>query len=232
MKITSFNILADTFIDFDNPQKYYPNIDKKLLQMRNRFDKLIKYIHGDIILLQEVTPWIRRRLYITFNEKYNILKLSEHKSKTESSGNLTLIKKNIFNKINHKTIYLNNNAFGVTTVDDDIDIYNIHLNDVSKKIRTKELKFIKSTFNKNKIIIGGDFNSDDSNLHNILNKFEFNIKKKSTYLCEKPMIDYIYSYGFDNSNGYIDNTITGKNCYTDTLKKYGSDHHPIYLNIS
>ena len=30
MKITSFNILADTFIDFNNPQKYYPNIDKNI----------------------------------------------------------------------------------------------------------------------------------------------------------------------------------------------------------
>ena len=46
------------------------------------------------------------------------------------------------------------------------------------------------------------------------------------------MIDYIYTYGFENVKGYIDNTITNKNCYTNTLKKYGSDHHPVYVTVS
>ena len=93
-----------------------------------------------------------------FGEHYVVLPLSVHISNTETTGNLTLIKKNKFKTIYHSTIYINKNAVSVVNADD-IDIYNIHLNDVSNVIRTKELNYIISTFNKNKkIIIGGDFN--------------------------------------------------------------------------
>jgi endonuclease/exonuclease/phosphatase family metal-dependent hydrolase len=232
MIITSFNILADVFIDFKNPEVYYPTIDKLMLKMRYRFNTLIKYVRGDIIMLQEVTPYIRRKLMSIVGDDYIVLPLSVHKSDTETTGNLTLIKKNKFKTIYHSTFYINKNAVSVVNADD-IDIYNIHLNDVSNVIRTKELKHIISTFNKNKkIIIGGDFNSDNEKLHSLLNDFKMNIEAKSTYLCESPMIDYIYVYGFKKATGYIDNTINNKNCYPNTIKKYGSDHHPVYVNVS
>ena len=232
MIITSFNILADVFIDFKNPEVYYPMIDKPTLKMKYRFDTLIQYIRGDIIMLQEVTPYIRRKLMTIFGKHYVVLPLSVHKSDTETTGNLTLIKKNKFKTVYHSTLYINKNAVSVVNADN-IDIYNIHLNDVSNVIRTKELKYIISTFNKNKkIIIGGDFNSDNENLHRLLNDFDMNIEAKSTYLCESPMIDYIYVYGFTKATGYIHNTINDKNCYPNTIKKYGSDHHPIYMTVS
>jgi endonuclease/exonuclease/phosphatase family metal-dependent hydrolase len=234
MIITSFNILADVFIDFKKPEVYYPMIDKPTLKMKYRFDTLIQYIRGDIIMLQEVTPYIRRKLMAIFGEHYVVLPLSVHISNTETTGNLTLIKKNKFKTIYHSTLYINKNAVSVVNADN-IDIYNIHLNDVSNVIRTKELKFIISTFNKNnnkKIIIGGDFNSDNEKLHSLLNDFKMNIEAKSTYLCESPMIDYIYVYGFKKATGYIDNTINNKNCYSNTIKKYGSDHHPVYVTVT
>ena len=93
MIITSFNILADVFIDFNNPEVYYPTIEKKALKMKNRFNTLIKYIRGDVIMLQEVTPYIRRKLILIFGDKYIVLPLSIHISNTETTGNLTLIKK-------------------------------------------------------------------------------------------------------------------------------------------
>jgi len=232
MIITSFNILADVFIDFNNPEVYYPTIDKRTLKMKYRFNTLIKYIRGDIIMLQEVTPYIRRKLMTLVGDHYIVLPLSVHKSDTETTGNLTLIKKNKFKTIYHTTLYNNKNAVSVVNADD-IDIYNIHLNDVSNVIRTKELKHIISTFNKNrKIIIGGDFNSDNQKLHHLLSDFKMNIEAKSTYLCESPMIDYIYVYGFTKATGYIHNTINDKKCYSSTIKKYGSDHHPVYVNVS
>ena len=232
MIITSFNILADVFIDFNNTEVYYPTIEKKMLKMKNRFNTLIKYILGDIIMLQEVTPYLRRKLISIFGDQYLVLPLSIHISDTETTGNLTLIKKTKFKTINHGTIYINKNAVSVVNADD-VDIYNIHLNDVSNAMRTKELKYIISTFNKKKkIIIGGDFNSDNERLHSLLNDFKMNIHSKSTYLCESQMIDYIYVYGFTTAVGYIHNTIKTKNCYQNTIKKYGSDHHPVYLKIS
>jgi len=232
MIITSFNILADVFIDFKKPEVYYPTIDKLMLKMKYRFNTLIKYIRGDIIMLQEVTPYIRRKLMAIVGEHYVVLPLSVHKSNTETTGNLTLIKKNKFKTIYHSTLYIKKNSVSVVNADD-VDIYNIHLNDVSNVIRTKELKSIISTFNKNrKIIIGGDFNSDNVNLHSLLSDFKMNIKAKSTYLCESPMIDYIYVYGFKKATGYIDNTINNKNCYSNTIQKYGSDHHPVYVTVS
>jgi endonuclease/exonuclease/phosphatase (EEP) superfamily protein YafD len=231
--VTSFNILADAFIEQDNKflERWYPSIDKKDLKMSNRFDTLIQYIYGDIILLQEVTPWIRRRIYNILHSKYIVLPLSVHKSKTETTGNLTLIKKHIFKTIKYSTFYTNNKAVSITYADN-ICIYNIHLDDKSKISRYKELKHIISTFEGHKkIIIGGDFNGNEKSLHLLLNNFTLNIKKKGTYLCETPMIDYIYAYGFKSVKGFIDNNIQ-KNCYINTIKKYGSDHHPIYSTIS
>jgi hypothetical protein len=233
MLVTSFNILADAFIEQDKKSldRWYPSIDKKDLKMSNRFDTLIKYVYGDIILLQEVTPWIRRRIYNILHSKYIILPLSIHKSKTETTGNLTLIKKHTFKTIKHSTFYANNKAIGVTYADN-LCIYNVHLDDKSKRSRYKELKLIVSSFDKTKkIIIGGDFNGNEPLLHSLLDDFTLNIKKKGTYLCETPMIDYIYAYGFKSVKGFIDNDIT-QNCYINTIQKYGSDHHPIYSTLN
>ena len=40
MIVTSFNILADVFIDFDNSELEYPTIKKEMLRMRNRVEPL------------------------------------------------------------------------------------------------------------------------------------------------------------------------------------------------
>jgi len=240
MIVTSFNILADVFIDFDNSELEYPTIKKEMLRMRNRFNILIKYIKGDIIMLQEVTPYIRSKLISIFGDKYIILPLSIHISNIRKTGNLTLIKRNKFKKIKHTTLYMprrtSNNAVSVANItlssNYNLDIYNIHLDDKSNTTRKQELKYIISTFDKTrKIVIGGDFNSDSRKLHHMLKDFEINITPKSTYLCESPMIDYIYTYGFKNSDGYIHNTLNTDNCYQKTISKYGSDHHPIYVHV-
>jgi endonuclease/exonuclease/phosphatase family metal-dependent hydrolase len=236
MIITSFNILADTFVTNSKSflKRWYPTLEYNELMMKNRFETLIKYIKGDIIMLQEVTPHIRNKLYKLFKSTYNVLPLSSHKSEKNITGNLTMIKKHMFKEIKQKTLYLNDNGIGITETEN-VDIYNIHL-DCSSKIRRKnELKKIISTFNKNKkIIIGGDFNSDDKELNNLLIKEGFKINfpvKKGTYLCEKPMIDRIYVYGFVNPIGYVKNTIPKVNCYKKTIKKYGSDHHPVTVRV-
>ena len=223
MIVTSFNILADVFIDFDNSELEYPTIKKEMLRMRNRFNILIKYIKGDIIMLQEVTPYdppgVALRACLRLNpilQTFLLTGLSRRQARSATPGGS--------NAVSVANITLSSNYH--------LDIYNIHLDDKSNTTRKQELKYIISTFDKTrKIIIGGDFNSDSQKLHHMLKDFEINITPKSTYLCESPMIDYIYTYGFKNSDGYIHNTLNTDNCYQKTISKYGSDHHPIYVHV-
>jgi endonuclease/exonuclease/phosphatase family metal-dependent hydrolase len=238
MIITSFNILADAFVENKKSflDRWYPTLEYNELMMKNRFNTLIKYIKGDIIMLQEVTPHIRKKLYDIFKLKYIIMPLFCHKSKKEKTGNLTMLKTNLFKTPKQKTIYIGKNCVGITETES-TDIYNIHLDCDSSVKRKNELTKIISTFNKNKqIIIGGDFNSDEKELHNLLKSQNFKINcpiKKGTYLCEKPMIDYVYVYGFLNPITKIHNTISpiDSKGYKKTIKKYGSDHHPITVRV-
>jgi hypothetical protein len=96
MIITSFNILADTFIENNKTflDRWYPTLKYNELMMKNRFNTLIKYIKGDIVMLQEVTPYVRRKLYNIFNLKYIIMPLSNHKTNKNITGNLTMLKRN------------------------------------------------------------------------------------------------------------------------------------------
>lgn len=235
MLITTFNILADEFISPDTQfmDKWYPTIDFEDLKMKNRFHTVIKYITGDIILLQEVSQHIRRRLIAVFDDDYIVLPLSKHK--TTGAGNLTIVRRNKFTTVKHKTFYVGDVAIGLTAIDD-IDVYNIHLDDASMSARRRQLNKIIATFDTNKkIIVGGDCNTDDPVLHAMLSSinFEMNVvEKNGTYLCEKPMIDWIYVYGFSSSVVSVNNTISGSNCYQKTIKKYGSDHHPVIARVS
>ena len=47
------------------------------------------------------------------------------------------------------------------------------------------------------------------------------------------MIDYVYVYGFLNPITTIHNTISpiDSKSYKKTIKKYGSDHHPITVRV-
>ena len=119
---------------------------------------------------------------------------------------------------------------------DGIDVYNVHLDDESAATRRRQLKQIVATFDTDqKIVVGGDFNTDDPVLQTMLKtmKFEMNVSEiKGTYLCEKPMIDWIYVYGFSGSAVSVNNTISGADCYRKTIKKYGSDHHPVIARVT
>ena len=87
MIITSFNILADTFVENNIffLDRWYPTLEYDELMMKNRFNTLIKYIKGDVIMLQEVTPHIRKKIYDIFKLKYIIMPLFCHKSKKENN---------------------------------------------------------------------------------------------------------------------------------------------------
>ena len=116
MIITSFNILADAFVENKKSflDRWYPTLEYDELMMKNRFNTLIKYIKGDVIMLQEVTPHIRRKIYDIFKLKYIIMPLFCHKSSKEKTGNLTMLKTNLFKNPKQKTIYIGKNCIGIT----------------------------------------------------------------------------------------------------------------------
>ena len=244
MLITSFNILADVFIENNKAflTRWYPSIAYSDLLMRNRFQTMIKYIKGDIVMLQEVTPYVCAKLKEVFIDKYDFMPLSLHNSATKITGNLTMLKRGRFAKVRHETRFLDGyRAFGLTTADD-LYIHNIHLSDLSDKTRIRQMKKILAMYDNDtidkRLIIGGDFNSNSPVLHKLLRDSSFtnHIKeKKGTYICEPSIIDYIYIHGFSQKSvmNKIHNIIDSDKeiCYNQTIKKYGSDHHPVYLKI-
>ena len=55
MIIASFNISADAFVETKKSflDRWYPTLEYDELMMKNRFNTLIKYIKGDVIMFKE-----------------------------------------------------------------------------------------------------------------------------------------------------------------------------------
>lgn len=254
LKLVTWNILSESCIDFVNPAQYYSGIPIEDLKIKKRFPKIVKKIKehdGDIVMLQEITPSVRLKL-IDALPKYKVLGFAKHSNgdrRVDWYGNTTLLKECIFNNVSHKTLYLNSSgtAYSITLckhklTGKELLIMNVHYDAYDPKLRISEtvssIAFLKKFYKKRIIIIGGDFNTDEAKLHKKYNGYVSVIKPEnaqSTYLCEAPMIDYIYVKGIKPANKdisinneRIDNT-TGskKTCMRDTLQTYGSDHHPV-----
>jgi mRNA deadenylase 3'-5' endonuclease subunit Ccr4 len=248
MKILSWNILADEFIE----PTYYPMVKVSLLKNRqerliNIINKIIKY-NADIIMLQEVMKEEYTIIKKVFSKKYFISNLypilwSSEKVHSES-GNITLIKKKLSSKVNFD-IFSKEIPFVIGRFiynKSEIVIVNIHLDDSSKKNRLIQIKEIVSHIsNDSNVIIGGDFNEPYSNQNKIylyLKKhlFEPSIIKNSTYFIEESMlIDNIMYKNFNFIKSQVRNkcggrTINNINCQ---FKTYGSDHFPtiVYLDV-
>lgn len=227
---------------------------KKIIQ-------ILEYSRADVILLQEVSlPWTRK-LKSKLVE-YRSLGLCKHNQsiwpkdyKIKAYGNLTLIRKSVIEDITHKCITITDlgTAFDVTGVqfkhwNFPVCFINSHFDSAEHKNRMTEaeamLHFAEAweTNNKEKvaIILAGDFNTDAKDLHKLFNESGFQsaidkdaIKIKSTFLCEKPMIDYIYVKGLQVTKSGIWNepVKTGRiKCFQETLKR-GSDHYPVWAEM-
>jgi endonuclease/exonuclease/phosphatase family metal-dependent hydrolase len=260
IKVLSFNILAENCVDFINPAEYYPHINPKELRIAYRLPRIVKKLKehsADVVLLQEATYEVRDKLVKLLPEykfmPYTVNNLQDPKA--EHWGQLTLLKKCVFSNIKHDIKYLNKTptAFSITTCKlcprDKVIIVNMHLDAYDGKVRRAEstalLKWLTPHMKDHLVIIGGDFNTDDSVLHKKYSKFTPAIEKKnasSTYLCEKPMIDYIYVKGLQVEKGFIDDPaycVNGKcgkektpQCMKGIIKSLGSDHNPIILEAN
>jgi endonuclease/exonuclease/phosphatase family metal-dependent hydrolase len=246
MKILSFNVLSQEIIgDFDE----YIGVNHKYLQKKYRYAKniqILKKYDADIILLQEVDPSLRK-LIKQECKTYKVLPIVRYYQDDSKYylGEMIMLKINKFKNIKQQSYIFKRYNVGCPIIKCEmnnikITIINIHLSDLTERIRIGEtselLKYVKK-LDSDLVIIGGDFNTDTDKLHSryIDNGFISAVSKKnkkSTYYCKSPMIDYIYVKGYDVINGHIDNTVYNNiKCHNDTFKKYGSDHYPVIATI-
>jgi endonuclease/exonuclease/phosphatase family metal-dependent hydrolase len=238
INILSWNVLAQDYID--NSYKDY--IDYLDFDVRSK--KIINILHkidSDIIFLQEVDYKLYKLLKIEFQDYY-FGKL-EKKCWAECSTqtfNLIMSKYKIklikYFKLNEFNNY--QGIFRVNINKQNIYLVNVHLYDKNKKVRNMEIKKIFRILNilniTDKIIIGGDFNSNITNNQDLFYKNNFKIigypKNKFTYQLnnEYLAIDYFIVNVINNIKN-IKVKIYKPNI--PLLKYYGSDHLPIILNI-
>jgi endonuclease/exonuclease/phosphatase family metal-dependent hydrolase len=245
MKILSWNILAEEWIK----SSYYTKINKHILFNRfARFQRIVSILQNskaDIILLQEVMPSEYEMLKYHFNNNYIISPLALIQWKDEdknedgkkgTSGNMTLLSRNQkkfqtnFQDIKHYTF-----DFGLYTELREIGICNIHLDDLSKQTRIKQIKMLEDEilYRKNQFILGGDFNEEYQENSYIYHLNEFivhNIDCPTYYIDKKMNIDNIMTRGFIAENNK-------QECFQypismqEGMLEYGSDHLPIIVEI-
>jgi endonuclease/exonuclease/phosphatase family metal-dependent hydrolase len=256
-KVLSFNVLSDEYIEFNNPvflKRWYPGIKASELLLKNRVATIIatlKYMDADIICLQEVMVKLRVLLVKIFPDYY-VSSLAKHTFGEKKTGNLVMLKKSKFEantvveamsdigKGYHQMTVLAKPIVGGKPRTKPIVVCSLHLSDTTAKYGQAKVVSELLSIYKGKVIVAGDFNTNNEKLHAIFTGLGFksgihaNTKHRGTYLCEKPMIDYIYASGFKKIVASVYNEptkCTAAVCYISTIKKYGTDHYPIYATV-
>lgn len=240
MRLLSFNILSEGFIDYENLEDDYSGISPKKLKLKTRLPKIIKTLiksKADIMFLQEVDPRMHKVLKKNMTE-YRVLPLAHNKSedsKQQKYGNTTLLRKGVFKGVKQENLYpFTGNVFNVTHCsfkDKKLMLVNLHLDaDKSNSKRKKEAKFLVKYLEKHTdkiIVLSGDFNTDDYSVHKYFKGFMPSVRKHTgTYLDDAPMIDWIYVYNAVVCEGKV-----VKDDHKDGPLKFGSDHYGIICEM-
>lgn len=245
MKVISWNILADEFIE----EKYYQLIPIKFLDRNKRLKIIINRIkqeNPDVLLLQEVMikeynilKKLFKNFYISNLNTINWKYLNEYGNKSES-GNIILLRKTKFSNFE----YILDEFCMVSCIykNEKICFINIHLDDLSSITRYKQIyKIIHKTNKFNNIIIAGDFNekyNKKSNMYKLFKKYGYKssiINNDPTYFISKTQsIDNIFYRNFDLKSSFVSNDC-GKRTIENIICQmvdYGSDHFPIISYFS
>jgi len=243
MKILSWNILANEFIS----KRYYPMLPTDILFKRSaRLQQIISLLSRedlDVLLLQEVMLSEYNALDTFFARHYHLIKSKSivWQGVRSHSMNVILLKKNMFTLRRGAGITFFN--FGVMVECwlkyglnhyVPILISNVHLDDLSKAVRLKQLEELESQLTSvDNVIIGGDFNenySKTSPLYNRVKSFGLKImnEEPTYYIGRKMCIDNIMLKGSSNKvkvkviNDYDNNVL-------EHFINYGSDHLPVIV---
>ena len=218
MKILTWNILASEWIK----KSYYPTVkDPNLFKREKRIHLVLNTLQkecADILFLQEVMPMEYELVHRAFHRTYRISQLSRIRwTPTNESGNIILVKRGMF-----KTWVETSFDYGMHVRVDNVDLWNVHLDDISYATRKKQLDqlSLRGKF----VILGGDFNQHYKSLLSHLPGFHVHNTCPS-YFVEKNMnIDNILTKGFrplQNECHYLPKSVE------EGLSIYGSDHIPV-----
>jgi endonuclease/exonuclease/phosphatase family metal-dependent hydrolase len=241
MKILSWNILADEFIE----KRYYPMIPPAILlnraQRQRQIMHLLTQLDMDVLLLQEVMPAEYNTLLQIFQKTHHVLrgKNITWQNKQSHSANVTVLRKTLFTRPVSLPLAF---GLGVQCVYQtrSLVLFNIHLDDLSPTQRhaqvTELLPFIAS---QPRVIVGGDFNENykASAPSELYQRFQTTVvglrilnQQPSYYIERKMCIDNILIKGLalKHPQAYVLDAFKG-----DRVKQfitYGSDHLPIAVN--
>jgi len=243
MKILSWNILANEFIQ----ERYYPMIPSQLLfnrqKRQERIIATLKQADADIILLQEVMQSEYNLLNSEFHTTYHLIRgkyIHWQKNKRNYSGNVILIRKNMFSPVHYSIdldVGLAIQCHLKEKKENPILIMNVHLDDVFQSKRLEQIKKLEPLLINNKhIILGGDFNehyTSKSRLYSLIKDYYLtSYNNEPTYYIEKKLcIDHIMLKGFEThrKNGKVINDYGHD--IIQQFSNYGSDHLPVVLII-
>ena len=235
MKILTWNILASEWMK----KSYYPKSDASILfNHKARFAQIYKILqesYADIIMLQEVMKKEYSKIKSLFGKEYIIsgLKKMQWYNKDSESGNVTLLKRTIFSD---EDISHHPHDYGLYTQckykDKFCDLFNIHLDDSSSRMRHKQWDDLHTRCRTNcRAIIAGDFNHQyktNSKLYNTHGFLTHNFCP--TYYIERKMnIDNILTNGFKKMQG--SKCQRYPESVDDGFTEYGSDHIPVIIDV-
>ena len=236
MKVLSWNILANEFI----AQKYYTMIPSEILFNRQqRQDNILATllaIDADIMLLQEVMQSEYNLLTTHYDKTHHIIrgKYITWQNKRGYSGNVTLLRKQMFSFTAEQTNY----AFGLSVKCYHLKIpfliLNVHLDDVSADKRISALLQMETDIKQNaNVILGGDFNEDyqkNKKLYTFI-KSAVGLKiynhRPTYYIGKELCIDNIAIKGLKEMKNIALNRFGGD--IIQQISNYGSDHLPVLV---
>lgn len=261
MRLVSFNILSDDYVAFQDQtflRRYYPNLDADQLRWCHRAERVVakmKALHADLFLLQEVMEEARATLQRRFRDFY-VGPLARHQFQEDHinsnrTGNLIMIRKSLcrtqpeFDAVPLGQGYNMAVAQLTWTVPhgpcEQAVVFSLHLIDTDAKFQqVNHLLRVVDRFCACDIVLGGDFNTRSRRVHQRLERRFFSSVSLDqadlhygTYLCKRPMIDYIYT-SLPAHQAYIDNQPVNsdrRTCFIRTLEEIGSDHYPVVADV-
>lgn len=261
MRLVSFNILSDDYVDFQDQKflrRYYNNMPPERLQWSHRKARVIakmRELKADIFLLQEVMVEARTSFQRHFSDYY-IGPLAQHEFQLDGinfnrTGNLILVRKSLCRQ--PPTFWSVPIGLGYCVAVAQLTwrkphgpcrqaaIFSVHLIDTPQKVQqVGRLLALVDQFPACDEIVGGDFNTKARRIHARLeHRFYSSVRVDQadrhygTYLCERPMIDYIYT-SLPAYHSHIDNGPVNSDrqtCFVRTLDEVGSDHYPVIAEV-
>lgn len=243
-------------------KRYYNGLPSHVMQWSSRAGAVMKTLaslNADVFMLQEVMTAARSQLVAAFPDYY-VGPLAYHHFQVDHinhnrTGNVVMVRRAVCRV--RPTFWAEPLGYGyhmaVATFQwrqplalerpcVDAAVLSLHLSDSPQKhAQVRRLMSTLEPFHECDLVVGGDFNTTSKKVHRLLNRRFFSSSIHTdqadhhygTYLCARPMIDYIYT-SFRVRQVHIDNDPVNSDrhtCFVRTLGEIGSDHYPVTAEV-